>query len=149
MTTRLPSAPAAVARTTATRPNPRPVPRAAIAVAIDAPLLAERPAAPAAARRPGRAVIVRRRAIVAASAIMVAGAALALGFGVGQAGAEIDGPRPAAAVYVVQPGDTLWAIAGRLAPEVDTARAVAELRRAAGTANLTPGQRIALPAGLR
>jgi Tfp pilus assembly protein FimV len=79
----------------------------------------------------------------------VAGAALGLGFGVGHAGAETEGPAPAAPVYVVQPGDTLWAIAGRLAPEVDAQRAVAALRKAAGGAALTPGQRIVVPSALR
>jgi hypothetical protein len=92
---------------------------------------------------------VRRRAVAAGLVLAVAGGALALGFGVGQAGAEMDGPAPAAPVYVVQPGDTLWGIAGRLAPEVDAERAVAALRRAAGGAALTPGQRIVVPATLR
>jgi Tfp pilus assembly protein FimV len=94
-------------------------------------------------------VLLRRRAVAAGLVLAVAGGALALGFGVGRAGAEIAGSPPAAPVYVVQPGDTLWAIAGRLAPEVGTERAVAALRKAAGGAALTPGQRIVVPSALR
>ncbi len=52
------------------------------------------------------------------------------------------------AVYVVQPGDTLWAIAESLAPESDTRDVVDRLARAAGGALLQPGQTIVLPPGL-
>ncbi|MGI9607279.1 MAG: LysM peptidoglycan-binding domain-containing protein [Acidimicrobiales bacterium] len=46
-------------------------------------------------------------------------------------------------IYVVQPGDTLWAIAARVAPEgTDVRDVVDRLRVSAGTANLDVGQRI-------
>ncbi|MCH2412552.1 MAG: LysM peptidoglycan-binding domain-containing protein, partial [Acidimicrobiales bacterium] len=51
-------------------------------------------------------------------------------------------------VYVVQPGDTLWAIAERFSPEgIDVRHTVDRLSDAAGGALLQPGQRIVLPLG--
>ncbi|MEE1563813.1 MAG: LysM peptidoglycan-binding domain-containing protein [Acidimicrobiales bacterium] len=51
-------------------------------------------------------------------------------------------------VYVVQPGDTLWAIAERLTPAgIDVRHTVDRLTTAAGGALLQPGQRIELPVG--
>tara|TARA_B100002003_G_scaffold53367_1_gene48652 strand:+ start:4281 stop:4685 length:405 start_codon:yes stop_codon:yes gene_type:complete len=51
-------------------------------------------------------------------------------------------------VYVVQPGDTLWAIAERLTPAgIDVRHTVDRLTIAAGGALLQPGQRIELPVG--
>ena len=51
-------------------------------------------------------------------------------------------------VYVVQPGDTLWAIAERFTPEgIDVRHTVDRLSDAAGGALLQPGQRIVLPLG--
>jgi hypothetical protein len=50
---------------------------------------------------------------------------------------------PAAAeVYVVRPGDTLWDIARRVAPEADPRPLVDELADRAGGAVLQSGQRI-------
>lgn len=64
---------------------------------------------------------------------------------VGEADAGLDGPAPAAPVYVVKPGDTLWTIAQRLAPDSDPRELVGQLSDAAGGADLVPGQRIELP----
>lgn len=45
-------------------------------------------------------------------------------------------------VYVVQPGDTLWSVAERLAPSGDPRPLVAELRSRHGGVDLQPGDRI-------
>lgn len=123
----------------AVRPNPRPVPHAT-----------PRDARPVATQAgPTPAVAARRRRVAAVACAAVLGlTAIAVGFGVGHASAESDGVAPAPVIYVVQPGDTLWAIAGKVAPEVNAARAVDALRSAAGGSALTPGQRIALPDSL-
>jgi nucleoid-associated protein YgaU len=55
--------------------------------------------------------------------------------------AVIDGP-----TYVVQPGDTVWSIAGRLDPDGDIRPTVDRLAEAAGGTTLQPGQRIPLDA---
>lgn len=134
------------------RPDPRPQPRAPRRAGAEggrADSVSVAPAAVGAAHlgaRPARAR--RRRVAVAAAGAVVALSAVGIGFGVGHASAELEGPAPARPIYVVQSGDTLWTIAGRVAPGVDTARAVAALRDAAGGAALTPGQRIELPRSL-
>jgi len=51
---------------------------------------------------------------------------------------------PAAASYVVQPGETLWSLARRLQPEGDVRPLVARLRVASGGGPIVPGQRIHL-----
>ena len=94
-------------------------------------------------------VYVRRRLVLVALAVVVVVSAVLLISRVQHAGAELDGPPPAPPVYVVQPGDTLWSIAGKVAPSVDVREAVGQLRRAAGGSTLVPGQRIEVPAGLR
>ena len=55
-------------------------------------------------------------------------------------------PTAAAAVHVVQPGDTLWSIATEVvgAPEAEVRRVVDELASRSGGANLEVGQQIAL-----
>ena len=51
-------------------------------------------------------------------------------------------------VYVVQPGDTLWSIAGSINPEGrDVRSTVDRLAEAAGGPILQPGQRVVLPVG--
>jgi LysM repeat protein len=58
-------------------------------------------------------------------------------------------PTNAPAVVVVQPGDTLWSIARRIAPDRDARLVVADLRRlnALPSADLEVGQRLQVRAG--
>jgi hypothetical protein len=66
---------------------------------------------------------------------------------VGQAGAALGGSslapverRPQVVTVVVEPGDTLWSIAKRLAPERDTREVVDALVQARGTSSVMPGE---------
>lgn len=47
--------------------------------------------------------------------------------------------------YVVQPGDTLWTIAGRVDPNGDERPLVDALQRELGTTDIYPGEHIAIP----
>ena len=78
---------------------------------------------------------------------------MALGLGLvvvaGQASAALGGSslapverRPQAESVIVEPGDTLWSIASRLAPESDPREVVDALVQARGTAALLPGETI-------
>lgn len=97
--------------------------------------------------------VYRRRRAVALLVVATALAAfvlllqgIAAPFAAGAPGAsEPSGAR--AAVYVVQPGDTFWAIAGRLHPGEDPRPLVARLVAAHGSPTLVPGERLRLPDG--
>lgn len=77
--------------------------------------------------------------------------ALILGFLAGRAGAGTDAaspPAPAGAVHVVRPGDTVWAIARRVAgPEADPRPVVDRIiaMNDLSGATIHPGDRLALP----
>jgi nucleoid-associated protein YgaU len=142
----------------ARRPNPRParpLPGAARggrpptpAPAVAAPAVGPSAASPAVG--PVSAAVIRRRRLLAlALLVAVAASVVLLAAHVGHADAELQGPPPAAPVYVVQRGDTLWTIAAEVAPGADTRTVVEKLSDAAGGSSLTPGQRIELPASLR
>ncbi|HET6810505.1 MAG TPA: LysM peptidoglycan-binding domain-containing protein [Acidimicrobiales bacterium] len=51
----------------------------------------------------------------------------------------------AAHMYVVQPGDTLWSIAGRVRPGTDPRPLVQALTSELGGAGLRPGESLQLP----
>jgi LysM domain len=86
------------------------------------------------------------------SAVLAAGiAALAAGSSLLFGGPAAAPSAPPPARVVVQPGETLWAIAGRLAPTADRRDVVAafvDLNELATPGAITPGQSLAVP-GLR
>ena len=129
---------------------------------IPRPRQAPSPVLPPAAapRRPGPEVLRRRRLVALAAAILaLACIGLATRTVVSMvilppapASAEppasssaLAAPLEAGEMYVVQPGDTLWAIATRLAPEVDPRITVDRLERARVGGPLRVGERIVLP----
>jgi hypothetical protein len=85
--------------------------------------------------------VLRRRRLVAALA------GLGLVLTVARAGAALEGSTlatperlPHVRTVVVQPGDSLWSIAGRLAPGRDPRSVVDAFVKARGTASITPGE---------
>ncbi|HZT65824.1 MAG TPA: LysM domain-containing protein [Acidimicrobiales bacterium] len=95
-----------------------------------------------------RAVYRRRRIAVlllATAAVPVGRAGVGL-LGGGPLTASGQLPRPAsAAVYVVQPGDTLWSIAERLRPGGDPRPLVAALTAELHGSGPVPGEQLNLP----
>lgn len=89
---------------------------------------------------------VRRRVVLAV------GAGLVLASWAGPLTSALAGDRAPAAptVIVVEPGDTLWGIAERVAPEADPRSTVRRLAEANGLAStvLVPGMEIQVPAGI-
>jgi len=97
---------------------------------------------PRPARRPARAVFRRRR-------LLAALAGLGLVLTVARAGAALEGsslasPRrlPHVRTVVVAPGDSLWSLAARLAPQRDPRAVVDAIATARGTSMVTPGDSI-------
>ena len=108
-----------------------------------------------ASRRLDQAVYWRRRALVAMAAVallaVLAFAAAGVVRGVtssapspDRAGSTASSAAVLSPVYVVEPGDTLWSIAERIAPGEDPRPIVHRLARQAGGASLRPGQRLTL-----
>ena len=101
--------------------------------------------------RRGAGVYRRRRAIALLFVLVVVGTVLVLAFAGGRATADGVADREVrpTAVYVVRPGDTLWDIAVRLAPDRDPREVTSALERSAGGTTIRAGQRIVLPASLQ
>jgi hypothetical protein len=59
--------------------------------------------------------------------------------------ARVGDPVAAHALYIVQPGDTLWTIAQRLDPQGDPRAVEAELAAEVGGDTIVPGERLVLP----
>jgi hypothetical protein len=100
--------------------------------------------------RVGPATYARRRIAVGVLALGLLVVAARAGDALGGSPLAAPERRPAgssgeAASIVVHPGDTLWSIATRLAPDEDPRPLVDRLVAARGTAALQPGERIALP----
>jgi hypothetical protein len=88
-----------------------------------------------------------RRRVIAASlglgiVLTAAHAGLALGGSTTTPGRS---PHPQVVNVVVQPGDTLWSIARRVAPSSDPRTVVDKYAAALGTSDLRVGERISLP----
>jgi hypothetical protein len=115
-----------------------PVARPAVAVARPAAQVAR--SGPVRLTRRGRLVLVTLAAFVVVAVVAPAVAHL-------RSAATV--PASAPAVVVVQPGDTLWSIAHRVAPDRDARLVVADLRRlnALASADLEVGQRLTIRAG--
>jgi uncharacterized protein (DUF1684 family) len=101
-----------------------------------------RHAVPRRARRPRPAVLRRRR-------FLAAFIGLVLALTVARAGAALEGSHLAAPerlphvqTVVVQPGDTLWSLAHRLAPNRDPRAVVDALVEARGTSVVQPGDTV-------
>ncbi|MBN9606923.1 MAG: LysM peptidoglycan-binding domain-containing protein [Actinomycetales bacterium] len=101
------------------------------------------------APRPRLRLTPRGRAVLGALAIVPLVLA-ALVFGWGASGAEA-GSTPSDVIFAtvtVHPGDSLWSIAERVAPDADPAEVVADLTRLNNLsgAALQPGEELAVPA---
>lgn len=128
------------------RPRPRPVYRRD---GLDVGEWPSPPPPPATLPRrrplPDRATRIRRRRVAALLLVGVVGigaTALLRWTASNVVGGE-ESPRPIiAAVYVVQPGDTLWTIAERVAPGEDPRPVVAELRERNGNSELQVGEEL-------
>ena len=106
------------------RPGPSPRPRVA------------RPVSPGTYARRRAAAVLLAVAVVVMVRVLLG----ALG------GGPLTAPEPISSrVVVVQPGDTLWAIARRLDPKGDVRVTVQRLTAAHGGSTLRPGERIRLP----
>lgn len=71
-----------------------------------------------------------------------------LGLGASQAGADSTVSTVSFEQITIMPGDTLWSIAGAIAPNADTQQVIAEIvsLNQLDTATVQPGQRISIPA---
>ncbi|HZU74606.1 MAG TPA: LysM domain-containing protein [Acidimicrobiales bacterium] len=130
---------------------------AAVPLAVPGPAaLPRRPAprpAPRTVRAPVASARVRRRRLVVLMALAVllptarAGAGLLSGGSLTAAGQAAGTPSVAASarIYVVQPGDTVWAIAHRLHPAGDERPLVDAIDSELGGRPLVPGQAISIP----
>jgi hypothetical protein len=91
-----------------------------------------------------RRVLVLAVAVVAVLAMQVAVHTVSAWLGGGSLAAPEPQPAAASAVYVVQPGDTLWTLARRAHPSGDLRPVVDRLAAAQGDRALRAGQRIVL-----
>jgi len=109
-------------------------------------------------RLPDRATRVRRRRLVVLVGLVVLTIALVAGVRAlvsfsavpsSPAPTPVDGGTAPVAgrTYVVQPGDTLWSIARRVAPDRDPRPVVDALRRANGGPDLRVGSSLPIPGG--
>ena len=101
-----------------------------------------RPARPRVTRSPGASVFWRRRLMAAALGLGIVLAAAHAGTALGGSTTSTPERRPHVVDVVVRPGDTLWTIAQRVAPDSDPRTVVDELAAARGTADVQAGDTI-------
>jgi nucleoid-associated protein YgaU len=97
-----------------------------------------------AARRSHRPVATywRRRIVAAGIAVGTVLTAAHAGAALGASPLTASGRRPHVVTHIVQPGDTLWKIAGELDPKADPRAIVDQLVEARHTTALQPGETI-------
>lgn len=126
---------------------------AAVMYTVEAPrrsvsVLPGTPAAPCrrpvATRRSNRSAATywRRRVVAVGIALGAVLTATRAGAALGGSPLTASGPRPHIVTHVVAPGDSLWKIAGELAPNSDPRQIVDLLVEARHTTALTPGETI-------
>jgi Tfp pilus assembly protein FimV len=99
------------------------------------------------ARSLRRTYLVRRTAVAAVAVAVILVLAQVVGAVSGSvAGAFDSAPAASGQVHVVEPGDTLWSIAGQVAPGIDRRVAVDDLLALNGEGPLRIGQQLQLPA---
>jgi nucleoid-associated protein YgaU len=101
-----------------------------------------RPARPRVTRSPGAPVFWRRRLIAAALGLGIVLAAAHAGTALGGSTTSTPERRPHVVDVVVRPGDTLWTIAQRVAPDSDPRSVVDHVAAARGTADVRAGDTI-------
>ena len=125
------------------RPGARPASRPAARRSAQHPSLATN-----AASAPSVATYQRRRLVVLVSAMLFLGVVIAGVIGVtgttAQADQAVAGQSVEPRTVVAQPGDTLWAIAQRVAPQANISDLVDELVRMNGDA-IVAGQLVRIP----
>ncbi len=101
---------------------------------------------PRLARRPSRAVYQRRRVLAALAGLGLVLTVARAGAALGGSTLASSGRLPHVQQVVVQPGDSLWSIAKRVAPGHDPRPIVDALAAALGSSALAPGETIPVPA---
>ncbi len=89
-----------------------------------------------------RSVLWRRRIVAGVIALGVVATAGRAAAALGGGPLAASGAAPSVTTYVVEPGDTLWTVAERLAPESDPRPVVDALVEARGSATVIPGETI-------
>lgn len=109
------------------------------------------PVRPVRAAAPGWRLTRRGRLVLSALtlALLVVTAVLASGGGLARAGSPGGTPEPTLTRVTVAPGETLWALADRVAPDRDPRAVIAEIMEvnAMTSAGVQAGQVLLLPRG--